>query len=198
MTTDFRFSNPAEPYAPEMSARDFVADKDNVRTAKINFGKSCVLLSFFVIASVPDSTANNKFYYDIDCEPIESSVNISLSNGYYLDSFQKKLDELLTLEEGWDGYGALPIEKQSYKNMKDAIKMFDRNVLSRFNLFPGTNGTLILSAKGKDIASINIGNEKFSYFAVGHDGKDARGEKPFSEDKFMYALKEIENVLGWK
>ena len=100
--------------------------------------------------------------------------------------------------ENWDGYGALPVESASYENTKRVIKCMPCGCAEHWNLFPNTNGTIILSANDGKSASINIGNKDFSYFAIGDDGKYVKGKKEFSIDEIKNALKQIKDVLGWR
>lgn len=120
----------------------------------------------------------------------------SKDNKEYLLNRLEKLHD--TLHEVWDGYGALPVESASYENTKRVIKCMPCGCAEHWNLFPNTNGTIILSANDGKSASINIGNKDFSYFAIGDDGKYVKGKKEFSIDEIKNALKQIKDVLGWR
>ena len=90
-----------------------------------------------------------------------------------------------SLHEGWDGESGLPIEEQSYLNTKLAIERTPVRLLRRWRLFPDTNGTLTLQAKGVDVAGISIGNREFSYMAYVSPGQQFSGKEPFSENLFF-------------
>lgn len=166
-------------------------------TKLIKLGKNLAVIVCLVCANIQDCSAKNVFDYEDEYKFIECQNARKSTESYYKDSFQNKLDELACLKRGWDGYDALPIEKRSYKNMKEALTLLNVKQMSHFNLFPNTNGTLILSAKGKYLASINIGNKNFSYFAIGENGQEAKGVSSFTRNAFIKAVKEIGNVLGW-
>lgn len=102
-----------------------------------------------------------------------------------------------SLHEGWDGESGLPIEEQSYLNTKLAIERTPVRLLRRWRLFPDTNGTLTLQAKGVDVAGISIGNREFSYMAYVSPGQQFSGKEPFSEESFLSALSQINRILGY-
>lgn len=150
---------------------------------------------------IKEIPSNSEFEYKTVSEHHTSKLSkadIDLTEVYYVYNMLKTLDHLKTLKNGWDGYDAIAIEEDSYDNTKKAIEKLSSKEINYFCLFPNTNGTLILSAKGDFLASINIGNENYSYFALGKDGRDVKGEKHFNEKNFKKTIKEIEDVLGWK
>ena len=102
-----------------------------------------------------------------------------------------------SLHEGWDGEGGLPIEEPSYLNTRLAIERTPVRLLRRWRLFPDTNGTLTLQAKGSDVAGISIGNREFSYMAYVSPGQQFSGKEPFSEESFLSALSQINRILGY-
>ena len=102
-----------------------------------------------------------------------------------------------SLHEGWDGESGLPIEEQSYQNTKLAIERTPVRLLRRWRLFPDTNGTLTLQAKGVDVAGISIGNREFSYMAYVSPGQQFSGKEPFSQEAFLSALSQIHRILGY-
>ena len=79
-----------------------------------------------------------------------------------------------------------------YRNV--AVQKRIRQALNR--LFPNTNGTLLLTAPGKQLASINIGNENFSFFAMGKDKKVIKGMKEFSPENLTNAFDQIQAEIG--
>ena len=109
-----------------------------------------------------------------------------------------RLEEFNNLEENWDGYGSPAIETASYRNAKAMIEHASSTLLSKWNLFPATNGTLIMNTKDDTIGSFSIGNSSFSYVAVGHDGTRVKGKKPYDIVSVISALEEINSILGYE
>ena len=67
--------------------------------------------------------------------------------------------------ENWDGYGAYPIERQSYANAVMVVNNTPEDVLKLWNVFPSPNGTISLEFKAREVAAMSIGNSDFSYIA---------------------------------
>ena len=110
----------------------------------------------------------------------------------------KRLDYLKsTLKENWNGEEDLPIEDASYLNAKSAISSLPGRMLKHWNLFPDTNGTLLLSPKDEAVAGISIGNNEFSYAVYVSDDKQITGKEPFSVDAFKNVIRQIHRLLGY-
>lgn len=107
-----------------------------------------------------------------------------------------RLEELKSLPENWDENGALSIERRAYENTKCALEIIGEKASEAWNLFPNTNGTLLLTAPGKQLASINIGNENFSFFAMGKDKKVVKGMREFSPENLTNAFDQIQAEIG--
>ena len=118
--------------------------------------------------------------------------------------FSTKTKMLLHLEslfaelqyKNWDGYDSYPLETASYKHTKEIIESLSGTQLSHWNVFPSPNGTFLLSAKGKDIASINIGNEEFSYAAMQGTSK-MMGKEIFKASRVVQIINNIHILLGY-
>jgi len=73
-----------------------------------------------------------------------------------------------SLQESWDGYGALPLEIKSAANAIEFLEYLDLN--SRFytptDIFPNPTGTvsLIWENDESERVSLEIGNKAFSYY----------------------------------
>ena len=106
------------------------------------------------------------------------------------------LSQMLSLPENWDENGALSIERRAYENTKCALEIIGEKASEAWNLFPNTNGTLLLTAPGKQLASINIGNENFSFFAMGKDKKVVKGMREFSPENLTNAFDQIQAEIG--
>lgn len=107
-----------------------------------------------------------------------------------------RLEELKAQPENWDGYGAVPLEAASYQNMLSAINNTPQDALTHWNLFPDTNGTLLLTTDSEKLASISIGNEYFSYVAIVDENHKIQGQEPFSPAAFAIAISRINKLLS--
>lgn len=107
-----------------------------------------------------------------------------------------RLEELMQLQDNWDGYGALKIEPEAYENTKEALVVIAKKTSEPWNLFPNTNGTLLLTAPDRKKASINIGNNEFSFFAMGENKSSVQGMEKFSTENLSTVFGEILTVIG--
>ena len=98
------------------------------------------------------------------------------------------------LEEGWDGGNGVPMEEKTYDNMRRGILSLCGKDLSGWNLFPCQNGTILLTAKNH-VASINVGNEDFSYAAYLDEENQVTGLSSYRDEKFVAVVKYINNML---
>lgn len=134
---------------------------------------------------------------------VEPKLKSEVCSDYNRSFLQKEamLDRLDKLRNGlnsdWDGHGGLPMEKESYKNTRNAIFSFSSRFLSHWNLFPCPNGTFLLTTKD-NTASINIGNRDFSYVAYRSAENHIKGISPYSDESFIKAIDCIHNVLGYE
>lgn len=125
---------------------------------------------------------------------VKSVAGINPLQKAYID----RLDYLKeNLKEGWNEPGDLPIEEKAYRNTKKALSVIPESMLKNWNLFPDTNGTLMLSPKGDRIGGISIGNQDFSYAAYVSDDKQISGREPFSEEAFLSAIGQIHRLFGY-
>lgn len=103
-----------------------------------------------------------------------------------------RLRSFLSLEDGWDGYNAIPIHQASCDNAQSLIHMADPDLLSRWNIFPATNGTVLLTLRKRAIATVNIADSRFSYVATTMSGKPLlRGNHPFTPAGALDILRQI-------
>lgn len=91
--------------------------------------------------------------FSVDKSPNEISLNQSFA----------ALNEILELDEDWDGYGALPIEEPCY----NAAKVFMRTVceLPEPDIFPNSNGTISIEWEtNTGYSHLEIGTTLFSLY----------------------------------
>ncbi|WP_165154735.1 hypothetical protein [Parabacteroides sp. ZJ-118] len=120
------------------------------------------------------------------------------------DDFVSKTRMLQRLEslysnlqyDNWDGYGASPLEKQAYENTKRVIDSLSGLELKCWNLFPSPNGTLLLSIKNGDVASLSIGNNDFSYAALKGESK-MMGQESFEANRVVKVIENIHLLLDY-
>lgn len=107
-----------------------------------------------------------------------------------------RLEELKAQPANWDGFGAVPLEFASYKNMLAAINNTPQEALTHWTLFPDTNGTLLLTTDSDKLASISIGNEYFSYVAIVDENNKIQGQESFTPAAFAVAISRINKLLS--
>lgn len=107
-----------------------------------------------------------------------------------------RLESFKYQEVGWDGRDALPLEKDSYANAKIAISNAIDSDLRGWILFPNTNGTLLFTLKGDNVASISLGNKGFSFVAIPKDAKIIQGEATFSKENFLTCIRNINKAMN--
>lgn len=115
---------------------------------------------------------------------------------------EKMLDKLsyffLSLsKKGWDGYGAVPIERASYHNARKVVMGTPDNILKLWNVFPSPNGTISFEFKAKQIAAMSIGNEDFSYVAISESGDALMNELTFKDNIAIDALVAMSRLFGY-
>lgn len=109
-----------------------------------------------------------------------------------LDDFIKKLNTV-----GWDGYGAYPIQKLSYKNAVRIVKETPEEVLRLWNVFPSPNGTISFEFKAREVAAMSVGDNGFSYAAMKENEDPIMDEMDFDVNKASQALKKMSQLLGY-
>jgi hypothetical protein len=142
-----------------------------------------------VSASVPFAEASLLRPLEKACAPSDTEKGKML---HQLDSFFRELSK-----KGWDGYNAAPIEKASYLNAREVVQETPDDVLQLWNVFPSPNGTISFEFKEKQIASMSVGNEAFSYVALSEKGESIMEKLDFNASKAADALKEMSKLLGY-
>lgn len=193
-----------------MNTYGFKIERPIVRTRS---QKSLTSTTAFTAAlSVLSMTSPSMAFSEQLNRPTISSISVISGKNYFADclvadlendfqtktSILKRLEYLKsTLKDNWNGEDDLPIEDASYLNAKAAISSIPGRILKHWNLFPDTNGTLLLSPKDDDVAGVSIGNNEFSYAVYVSEDKQLTGKEPFSVDAFKNAIKQIHRLLGY-
>lgn len=92
------------------------------------------------------------------------------------------------LKEGWNGNAELPMEAQSVENALAAVNATPSEEFEKWTVFPSANGTILFSPIDDFIAGISIGNDEFSYAAIGLAGQEIKGKETFSVKSFKLAI----------
>lgn len=99
-------------------------------------------------------------------------------------------------KEGWDGYNACPIERDSYLNARKIVMNTPDSILRLWNVFPSPNGTISFEFKERGIAAMSVGNKDLSYVAVKESGDSIMEQREFNVDKAVDALIVMSNLFG--
>lgn len=92
------------------------------------------------------------------------------------------------LKEGWNGNAELPMEALSVENALAAVNATPSEEFEKWTVFPSSNGTILFSPIDNFIAGISIGNDEFSYAAIGLAGQEIKGKESFSVKSFKLAI----------
>ncbi len=101
-----------------------------------------------------------------------------------------RLDHLASLEENWDGEGALPISRIVINNVKSVLAISDDKDWDEWLIGPDTNATLSLQSKTTR-AAISIGTEEFSYYAKINGKRYGESHVMFNPEAFLDVMRKI-------
>lgn len=107
-----------------------------------------------------------------------------------VDRLYQRLLQVSKLQQGWDGYNALPVKSQVIDNMHVVLDNCDSTQLQGWQIFPEINGTILLQNSVRR-AGINLGDKTFSYFIINGNNVDGDDSKSFSVSLFLNVLNEL-------
>lgn len=107
-----------------------------------------------------------------------------------VDRLYQRLLQVSKLQQGWDGYNALPVNSQVIDNMHVVLENCDSTQLQGWQIFPEINGTILLQNSVRR-AGINLGDKTFSYFIINGNNVDGDDSKSFSVSLFLNVLNEL-------
>ena len=107
-----------------------------------------------------------------------------------VDRLYQRLLQMSKLQQGWDGYNALPVNSQVIDNMHVVLENCDSTQLQGWQIFPEINGTILLQNSVRR-AGINLGDKTFSYFIIKGNNVDGDDSKAFSVSLFLNVLNEL-------
>lgn len=167
--------------SPEFNIENIVDKKEQ----KNSMLRANVFLSIALVGSMsinPIQAAQNYNLSNLDA----SVENVSLERGQrlteeiseysnvllqkaYVDKglFIENILSFKSLENSWDGYGALPLGVKCAKNAITLLDFFEMSILTKVSdIHPNPNGTITFEWENKDseIVSLEIGKDTFTYF----------------------------------
>lgn len=159
----------------------------------------CVLSSVVLSFGTTNSETTHNIKSDFSCVHTSSMHDLLgqkalftelNKNAEIKEHLISRLNSLTELTEDWDGNGAHPILPSIAGIVRDVIENTPASVLSFWRIFPDLNGTLLLSAKGKHIIGLSIGEHEFSYVAR-HNSKKIKGILPTTSKNIIKILTEL-------
>jgi hypothetical protein len=112
-----------------------------------------------------------------------------------------EIDNFKKLEYNWDGYGAIPVEKDSINNTINILEKIGDDNISKVNgIYPNTHGTISIEFENNQSEKLNleIGNTYFAYY-LELNGLDVKfyNNLIFSHENIENLIKNI-NLLNSK
>ncbi len=166
---------------------NFIVAETSIRTVGYNSNNK-VLTSLLIGASlistshnIPVDTINfidvkTENYLNVTKE-YDKTVNIPFTK--YVDEISfnkdfvtkhriiKNILSFKSLNQSWDGFGAIPLEIDSATNTIQLIDLVGEKLFCKINdYYPNPNGTISLEWKNNlnEKVSVEVGNDTFSYF----------------------------------
>lgn len=94
-------------------------------------------------------------------------------------SYRERLAKLAALAKDWNGHGELPVSNTVVCKTQKVVDALPAGILERWHIFPDTNGTLLMTMKGKKFAVVSLGEESVSF--VAKNGKSTmKGQSAFN------------------
>ena len=129
-------------------------------------------------------------------------IKRTLSNDSNCYSYQreyilKMIKEFQNFPDNWDGYGAIPVLKESADNSHILInELSNSNIEKNTDIYPNPSGTVSLKfERGERVVSLEIGDKTFTYYAeLPPLEVQYRDYQPFENDKIKELIKFISEV----
>ena len=109
----------------------------------------------------------------------------------YLSKAFARIDELSQLKEDWDGRGALPISKDVLYNIKNVLSISEGADWQNWLIAPDVNATICLQSKKKR-ASISLGNNEYSYYALIGGKRLGQSHINFTAESFLSIMRSLD------
>lgn len=121
---------------------------------------------------------------------VAQSFLVEISEPYLSKAFAR-IDELSQLKEDWDGRGALPISKDVLRNIKNVLSISEGADWQNWLIAPDVNATICLQSK-KNRASISLGNNEFSYYALICGKRLGQSHLNFTAESFLSLMRSLD------
>ncbi|MBQ4406062.1 MAG: hypothetical protein II852_03530 [Bacteroidales bacterium] len=121
---------------------------------------------------------------------VAQSFLVEISEPYLSKAFVR-IDELSQLKEDWDGRGALPISKDVLRNIKNVLSISEGADWQNWLIAPDVNATICLQSK-KNRASISLGNNEFSYYALIGGKRLGQSHLNFTAESFLSLMRSLD------
>ena len=110
--------------------------------------------------------------------------------GKNLSRIFERLDYLSTLPTNWDGYGALRISRKVIDNIRKVLLISEDEDWENWLIGAESNATIALQSR-KNRASISIGNDEYSYYALLNGERLRESHIGFSPNKFLDLMRTL-------
>tara|TARA_R110001583_G_scaffold195093_1_gene369023 strand:- start:1514 stop:2161 length:648 start_codon:yes stop_codon:yes gene_type:complete len=162
--------------AIEQSKLSNISTKNNIYLTSLLVGASLVTshqseAKSFEIRDTNQNHISTTFEYNKtvsnDIVNYINSINFISKQTITKYSLITEILSFKSLNESWDGYGSLPLEIESASNAIKLMDLIGEKTFCRVNNFyPNPNGTISFEwiNSEKEIVSVEIGNNTFSYF----------------------------------
>lgn len=156
---------------------------------------SSIVCSFGFVSNTDiaqDNNTSSQYAQSFEKQTISEHIDLISELNKNAEIKNRIISRILTfkeeLKEGWNGNDELPMEDLSVANALAAVEATTSEELEKWTVFPSTNGTILFSPLDNFIAGISIGNDEFSYAAIGNAGQEIKGKEPFSVKSFKLAI----------
>jgi hypothetical protein len=150
------------------------------------------------LGEVKFTSQSNSSALDIYLDKVEKPFDSALEEYKYLFRYNTTIQMLLhevmsfkSLNNNWDGYGAIPTEAKSASNVINLANRISERQLSRLtDVFPNPNGTVTMeweNHSGERLV-LEMGNETFSYYVKLNSLEPIFKDNLQIADKFVYEL----------
>ena len=107
-----------------------------------------------------------------------------------LSAAYERIDHLSSLQNNWDGRGALAISPKIIKNIKSVLMISDNADWEHWMIAPDTNATIGLESETTG-AVISLGAYEYSYFAQIDGVRHGESHIQFSPESFLELMRKF-------
>lgn len=122
-----------------------------------------------------------------DKRKVANRLNLEVTSKNLSRIFER-LDYLSSLQADWDGHGALPIARKVIENLKSVLLISEDDDWKDWVVGAELNATLMLQSQ-TNRASISLGNDEFSYYALINGKRLSESHVDFSPTRFLNIMR---------